>query len=252
MEERKMIGVLINGAAVIAGGLIGLLFKKGIPDSIEKSMNKAMGLVVVIIGINGIISNMFSIGADGLLHSSGELLLVVSFAIGTLIGELLKLDEKIESFSGKIERHFKIEGFTNGFITAASIFCIGAMGIIGSINSGLTGDHSTLITKSIIDFVTAIVLASSLGIGVMFAFIPVVVYQGVICLFAGLLSNILVGELLAQVCMIGFTLIICVGLNLMANLKFKTVNMLPALLIPIIYYGFNEIILKNLLLWIRN
>lgn len=237
-----MIGVIINGVAVIVGGMIGLLFKKGIPDSIEKSMNKAMGTVVIIIGLNGIITNMFSIKSDGSLHSSGELLLVVSFAIGTLIGELLKLDEKIESFSGKIERHFHIEGFTNGFITASSIFCIGAMGIIGSINSGLTGDHSTLITKSIIDFVTAIVLASSLGIGVMFSFIPVVVYQGLICIFAGLLSNILVGELLTQVCMVGFTLIICVGLNLMANLKFKTVNMLPALFIPVIYNGIMKLL----------
>ncbi|MDF2586353.1 MAG: hypothetical protein K0S41_194 [Anaerocolumna sp.] len=237
-----MIGVIINGVAVIVGGMIGLLFKKGIPDSIEKSMNKAMGMVVIIIGLNGIITNMFSIKSDGSLHSSGELLLVVSFAIGTLIGELLKLDEKIESFSGKIEQHFHIEGFTNGFITASSIFCIGAMGIIGSINSGLTGDHSTLITKSIIDFVTAIVLASSLGIGVMFSFIPVVVYQGLICIFAGLLSNILVGELLTQVCMVGFTLIICVGLNLMANLKFKTVNMLPALFIPVIYNGIMKLL----------
>jgi uncharacterized membrane protein YqgA involved in biofilm formation len=242
LEEQKMIGVIINGVAVIVGGMIGLLFKKGIPDSIEKSMNKAMGMVVIIIGLNGIITNMFSIKSDGSLHSSGELLLVVSFAIGTLIGELLKLDEKIESFSGKIEQHFHIEGFTNGFITASSIFCIGAMGIIGSINSGLTGDHSTLITKSIIDFVTAIVLASSLGIGVMFSFIPVVVYQGLICIFAGLLSNILVGELLTQVCMVGFTLIICVGLNLMANLKFKTVNMLPALFIPVIYNGIMKLL----------
>ncbi|QHQ60219.1 DUF554 family protein [Anaerocolumna sedimenticola] len=232
-----MIGVLINGAAVLFGGFIGLLFKKGIPESIEKSMNKALGLVVIIIGINGVISNMFRTQADGSLLSSGELLLVISFTIGTLAGEILKLDDKINAFSGKIEHKFKIQGFTAGFITASSICCIGAMGIIGSLTSGLTGDNSILITKSILDLVITIVLAASLGFGVMFSCIPLVIYQGSICLFAGFLSNILVGELLTQVCMVGFTLIICVGLNLMTDIKFKTVNMLPSLLIPVIYYG---------------
>lgn len=232
-----MFGVLFNGAAVLFGGLIGLLFKKGIPESIENSINKAMGIVVIIIGFNGVVSNMFMIGSDGILHSTGELLLVVSFAIGTLAGEVMRLDDKINVFSNKIEQRFHIEGFTSGFITGSSIFCIGAMGIIGSLNSGLTGDHSTLITKSIIDFVTAIVLAASLGYGVMFSFIPVVLYQGTISLLSGVLSNILVGELLVQVCMVGYTLIICVGLNLLTNMKIKTVNMLPSLLIPVIYYG---------------
>ena len=237
-----MFGVIFNGVAVLIGGIIGLLFKKGIPESIEKSINKAMGIVVVIIGLNGVISNMFVIGSDGSLHSSGELLLVLSFAIGTLVGEVLKLDDKINAFSSKIEQHFHIEGFSSGFITGSSIFCIGAMGIIGSMTSGLTGDNSILITKSIIDFVIAIVLAASLGIGVMFSFVPVVIYQGTICLLAGLLSNILMGELLIQVCMVGFTLIICVGLNLMTNIKFKTVNMLPSLLVPIIYYGIMKLL----------
>ncbi len=232
-----MTGVMINGAAVLFGGLIGMLFKKGIPDSIEKSMNKALGIVVIVIGFNGIISNMFQVRGDGSLKSSGELLLAISLALGTLTGELLKLDDKMNAFSNKIEEKFKIEGFTIGFITASSICCIGAMGIIGSLTGGLTGDHSILITKSILDFVITVVLAASLGFGVMFSFIPLVLYQGSICLFAGVLSNILAGELLTQVCMVGYTLIVCVGLNLMTGIKFKTVNMLPSLLIPILYYG---------------
>lgn len=237
-----MLGVLINGAAVLIGGLIGLLFKKGIPDSIENSMNKALGLVVIIIGVNGLISNMFKTGSNGTLNSSGELLLVVSFALGTLAGELLKLDDRMNAFSNRIETKFKIEGFTEGFITASSICCIGAMGIIGSLTSGLTGDNSILITKSILDLVITIVLAASLGFGVMFSFIPLVIYQGSICLFAGILNSVLAGEMLTQVCMIGFALIICVGLNLMTNLKFKTVNMLPALLVPVIYMGIRSLL----------
>lgn len=236
-----MTGVLINGAAVLLGGLIGLLFKKGLPDNIEKSMKKVLGLVVIIIGVNGIISNMFKIGSDGALYSYGELLLVISIAVGTLTGELLKLEDKMNDFSVKIEQKFKIEDFTIGFITASSICCIGAMGIIGSLTSGLTGDHSILITKSILDFVITIVLAASLGVGVMFAFIPLVIYLGSICIFAGFLSNLLKGELLTQICMAGFTLIICVGLNLMANLKFKTINMLPSLLVPVIYQGIQHL-----------
>lgn len=237
-----MFGVLFNGAAAFMGGLLGLLFKKGIPKSMESSINKAMGMVVVIIGINGVISNMITIGDNRSLHSKGELLLVVSFAIGTLAGELLKLDDRFNNFSNKIEQHFHMDGFSEGFITASSIFCIGAMGIIGSLTSGTTGDNSILITKSIIDFVTAIILAASLGIGVMFSFLPIILYQGTIFLLAGVLGNILVGELLTQVCMIGYTLIICIGLNLMGIIKFKTVNMLPALLIPVIYYGILRII----------
>lgn len=232
-----MFGVLINGAAAFAGGLIGLLFKQGIPKSIENSINKAMGIVVIIIGLNGVLSNMLIIGDDGSLHSKGELLLVISFALGTLTGEILKIDDRFQGFSSKIEKHFHVDGFSNGFITASSIFCIGAMGIIGSLTSGTTGDNSILITKSIIDFVTAIVLAASLGIGVMFSFVPILLYQGAICLLAGALSSVLVGDLLIQICMIGYTLIICIGLNLMTSIQIKVINMLPSLLVPVIYYG---------------
>lgn len=236
-----MIGVLVNGIAVLLGGLIGLLFKKGISKSIQGSINKAMGIVVVIIGLNGVIANMFTVNSDGGIKSTGELLLVVCFAIGTLIGEVLKLDDRFNNFSEKLEQHFKIDGFTKGFITGSSIFCIGAMAIIGSINSGLSGDNRTLYTKSIIDFVTAIVLAASLGIGVMLSCIPIVIYQGSICLLAVLLSDFLVGDLLRQVSMVGNVLIICVGLNLMTNIKFKTINMLPSLIIPVLYYGIMKI-----------
>ncbi|MDF2952698.1 MAG: ydfK [Anaerocolumna sp.] len=230
-----MLGVLVNGAAVFIGGIIGLLFKKGISKSIEGSINKAMGIVVVIIGLNGVISTMFSVNADGALKSNGELLLVVSFAIGTLVGEVLKLDDRFNNFSEGLEHKFKIDGFTSGFVTASSLFCIGAMAIIGSINSGLSGDHSTLFTKSIIDGVTAVILAASLGVGVMLSAIPVMLYQGSIALLAGVLSNVLVGELLVQVTMVGYTLIICVGLNLMTTLKFKAINMLPALFVPVVF-----------------
>lgn len=237
-----MFGVLFNGAAAFVGGLIGLLFKKGIPKSIESSMNKAMGIVVILIGLNGVISNMITVGNDGSLHSAGELLLVVSFAIGTLSGEILKLDDRFNRFSGRIEQHFHVDGFSKGFITASSIFCIGAMGIIGSLTSGTTGDNSILITKSIIDFITAVILAASLGTGVMFSFLPILLYQGSIFLLAGVLNNILVGDLLIWLCMVGYALIICIGLNLMTSIKFKTINMLPSLLVPIVYYGISSLL----------
>jgi hypothetical protein len=237
-----MFGVLFNGVAVLLSGIIGLLIKKGIPKSIDKSIKNAMGIAVIIIAINGVVSNMIKVGSDGSLHSSGELLLVVSLAIGTLLGEILKLEDRLNGLSGKIEGKFHIEGFTNGFVTASSIYCIGAMAIIGSINSGLIGDHKILITKSIIDFAVGIVLAASLGIGVMFAFIPVVLYEGSIALLAGLLSNFLVGDLLIQVCFVGYALIGCVGLNVMTNNKFKVVNMLPSIFIPVIYYGILQLL----------
>jgi len=237
-----MFGVLFNGVAVLLSGLIGMFIKKGIPTSIEKSIKNSMGIVVVIIGLNGVLTNMITVRNNGTLQANGEILLVVSLAIGTLLGEILKLDDKFNGLSDKIENKFHIEGFTNGFVTASSIYCIGAMAIIGSINSGLLGDHTVLITKSIIDFVVGIVLAASLGIGVMFSFIPVVLYQGSIALLAGLLNSVLVDELLAQICFVGYTIIACLGLNLMTNLKFKVINMIPSIFVPVVYYGLLQII----------
>lgn len=230
-----MTGTLVNAAAVIIGGLIGLVLKKGIKEAYTDGINKVLGLSVLIIGLNGVISNMFTV-SDGKLSSSGELLLIVFLVVGTLIGEMLKLDDRFSRFCKGIETKFKSEGFASGFINGTVLFCVGAMSIIGSINDGLTGDSSILLVKSALDFVNAIIFGATLGYGVIFVFIPIIIYQGGISLLAGALSGILQGELLTQICMVGYAIIMAIGLNFILVKKFKTLNMVPALILPVVYH----------------
>lgn len=230
-----MTGTLVNCAAVIAGGSIGLIFKKGIKDSYTESVNKSLGLAILIIGLNGVISNMFSV-ADGKISSSGELLLVVYLVIGTLFGEMLKLEQRFNGFCTRIESKFKAGGFASGFVNGTVLFCVGAMAIIGSINDGLRGDSSVLFVKSALDFTTAIIFGATLGFGVIFTFIPLLIYQGGITLLAGSLSGILQGDVLTQLCAVGYSIIMAIGINFIFDKKFKTLNMLPSIFLPVVYH----------------
>ncbi len=229
-------GTLINAALILLGGIIGLVFKKAVSKEMEFSIHKATGVAVLIIGICGVLSAMLK-AEDGVISSSGELILVVSLALGTFIGELLKLEQRLNQGCKWIESKCKMSNFSTGFITATMIYCIGAMAIVGSINDGLLGDSSTLITKGIIDGITSVVLAASLGYGVLFSAIPILIYQGSMTLLAAQLENVLVGELLSNICMVGYALVMCIGINFLTSddKKIKTVNMLPALLVPVVY-----------------
>ncbi|MGN0444367.1 MAG: DUF554 domain-containing protein [Acutalibacteraceae bacterium] len=230
-------GTLINTALVLLGGAIGLVFKKAISENMEYSIHKATGVAVLVIGLAGVMTNVLSVDESGKLSSSGELMLVISLALGTFIGELLRLDDRLNSGCKKIEEKFKMSNFSSGFITATMIYCIGAMAIVGAINDGLLHDSSTLITKGIIDGITSIVLAASLGYGVLLSAVPVFLYQGAITLLASSLQNVLKGELLTNICIVGYALVMCIGINFLYNSKkqIKTVNMLPSLLVPVIY-----------------
>ena len=230
-------GTLINAALILLGGIIGLVFKKAVSKEMEFSIHKATGVAVLIIGICGVLSAMLKTKADGSIASSGELILVISLALGTFVGELLKLEERLNRGCKWIESKCKMSNFSTGFITSTMIYCIGAMAIVGAINDGLLGDSSTLITKGIIDGITSVVLAASLGYGVLFSAIPILIYQGAMTLLAGLLDRVLVGELLSNICMVGYALVMCIGINFLTDgdKKIKTVNMLPALLVPVVY-----------------
>lgn len=230
-------GTLINAALILLGGIIGLVFKKAVSKQMEQSIHKATGIAVLIIGICGVLSAMLRADATGKISSSGELILVVSLVVGTFIGELLKLEDRLNSGCRWIENKFKMSNFASGFISATMIYCVGAMAIVGSINDGLLGDSSTLITKGILDGVTSVVLAASLGYGVLFSAVPILLYQGGMTLLAGLLDKVLVGDLLNNICMVGYALVMCIGVNFLYNSdkKIKTVNMLPSLLVPVVY-----------------
>ena len=180
-----MTGTLVNAAAIAAGGCVGLLLKKGVKGSHQDSINKALGVAVLVLGLNGVISSMFTVNADGTLASSGELLLIISLVLGTLAGEALRIDDRLNGLSGLVERRLHLSGFAQSFVNGALIYCVGAMAIIGALNDGLRGDASVLYIKSLLDGISSVVLGATLGPGVIFAALPVLVYQGAISLLPG-------------------------------------------------------------------
>ncbi|MFQ9681230.1 MAG: DUF554 domain-containing protein [Ruthenibacterium lactatiformans] len=160
-----MTGTLVNAAAIAAGGCVGLLLKKGVKGSHQDSINKALGVAVLVLGLNGVISSMFTVNADGTLASSGELLLIISLVLGTLAGEALRIDDRLNGLSGLVERRLHLSGFAQSFVNGALIYCVGAMAIIGALNDGLRGDASVLYIKSLLDGISSVVLGATLGPG---------------------------------------------------------------------------------------
>lgn len=229
-----MTGTLVNTAAVVAGGTIGLLIKKGINTRVQEAVTQVLGLCTCIIGLNGVITTMIKADSSGVLSSSGELLLLCSLAVGAALGELLKIEERLDRVGNRIEQKVGADGFSKGFISASILFCVGAMTIVGAINDGLLGDSRILFIKSTLDFIAAMIMAASLGAGVPFAAVTVLVYQGALTLGAGYLSGVLAGELLNQICMVGYAVVICIGVNFFGVVKIKTANLLPAMLGPVV------------------
>lgn len=221
-----MLGTWVNVGTVLLGGTIGLLIKKGLSDKMGNALMKGLALCTVYIGISGS------------LKGQDPLKLIISMVVGTLIGEALDLDGKVHKLGSWVETRFaKDDGKTSvaeGFVTASLLFCVGAMTIVGSLQSGLTGDHTMLFTKSLLDFVSSMIFASSLGIGVLFSAGFVLAFQGSITLLAGVISPFL-GELaIAEMTCVGSVLIIGLGLNMLGVTKLKIMNHLPAIFLPIL------------------
>ena len=224
-----MIGVFVNVATVLLGSAVGLLFRKGIPERISKALMLAIGMCTIYIGI------------DGALEGSKTIVLILSMVFGTLIGTLIDIDDKINRIGLFIEKKMKRgddhSSIAEGFMTASLLFCVGAMTIVGSLNAGLKGDNTLLFTKSILDLISSCLLASTLGIGVMFAAIFVLVVQGGLVLLAGLMQNVLTDQaLIAEITCAGSVMIIALGLNLLGITKLKVANFLPALLLVPLFY----------------
>lgn len=226
-----MTGTLVNAGAVIAGSLIGLLAKKWIKPALSDGLMKIIGLATLLIGLGGTFSYMLKSDSDGVLSSEGGMLLLLSLVLGALLGELLKIEDGIARLSGWVERKMRLDGFAKGFVSATLLFCVGAMTVVGAFNDGLNNDPSLLLVKSAMDCASAVFLSAALGAGVLFAFIPLLLYQGALSLCAGLLAPVLVGETLSAVCLVGYALIVAIGLNLIGLTRFKTANLLPALVV---------------------
>lgn len=233
-----MFGFLINAIGVIVGGLIGLLFRKFIKKDYCDAVLKGMGIVVLLVGLFGVIENTIVI--DALKVSfEGTLLLIISIGVGTFLGETIKIDDHLNNFALKLEKKVNKGKISEGFITATALYCVGAMTIIGTLNDTL-GNPETIYLKAALDMVTSIVLASTLGIGVLFSAGSIIVYQGLLTLIFALLNNVInqdaLLELTRLVSMVGYVLVMAIGFNFLVKDKIKVTNMLPALLIPIIYY----------------
>lgn len=221
-----MLGVIVNTVAVIIGSLIGLLFKKGINKRISDGLMNSVGFATIFIGITGA------------LEGKNTLVLVISLALGALIGFLIDIDKGFNTLSEKVEAKFRKENaegptLAQGFVTASLLFCVGAMAVVGSLQAGLSNNNVTLYTKAILDFISSIVLASSLGIGVIFSAITIFVYQGIMVLLSSVISPILTEAIIAEITCVGSLLIVGIGLNLTGATKLKIANFLPAIFLPI-------------------
>jgi len=221
-----LLGTIVNTGAIIVGAFIGLLFKGGIPESYNHTIMKAIGLAVVLIGLQ----NAF--------QTTNILLLIFSLAIGSLLGEMMKIEGGLENLGNWLESRFASSGsnISSGFVTASLLFCVGAMAIVGSLESGLSGNHQTLFAKSVLDGIASIVLASTMGLGVLFSAASVFIYQGFITLTSTFLQQFLVEAAITEMSAVGGLLILAIGMNLLDLPRIKVGNMLPAIFLPLIYY----------------
>ena len=240
------LGTLINVGAILLGGFIGLFVKKGLNEKLMDSVMKAIGVAVMFVGISGALTGLLKITEGGKIETSGTMLMIISLILGTFIGELLKIEDRLERVGEKLKKAVKAKNsgnFVEGFVTTTLIFCVGAMAIVGSLEDGLTGDFSMLAAKSVLDGIMAIIVASTMGIGVLFSAIPVFIYQGAITLLAEFISPVLSDQLVLNLSYIGSALIFGIGVNQVFGKKIKTGNMLPALLVPIVYELFTKLVL---------
>lgn len=222
-----MIATIVNCLAIIAGCLVGLIIKGGIPEKLSTNIMNGIALCVLYIGISG------SLGGEN------TLITIISMALGALIGELIDIDKSLNKLGSFIQSKFSTkdeeDSIAKGFVYSSLLFCVGAMAVVGSLESGLTGNYETLFAKSVLDGISSVIFTASLGIGVIFSVVSVFLYQGIITLGASLLSGVLSESVVGSMTAIGSLLIIGLGLNMLKATNIKVANLLPAMFMPIIF-----------------
>lgn len=230
-----MIGTLINCAAIILGSAVGLLFRKGMKKKMSDTVMQGVGLCVILIGLSGA------------LETQNTLLVIISMVIGGVVGSWIDIDDKMNRLGAFAQRKLtrgddENNTFAKGFVTASLIFCVGAMAVVGSLESGIQGDHSTLIAKSMLDGITSMILASTLGIGVMLSAVPILIYQGGIALLGTVIAPFLSTEVITEMSAVGGLLIAGIGINMLLEKDIKVANLLPAILVPFLYFPIYHLI----------
>ncbi len=221
-----MLGTIVNGLAIVIGAFIGLILKGSINKKVSDTIMNGLALCVIYIGISGT------------LKGDNTIIMIISISIGGFIGEIIDIDKKLELLGERIEKRFNKNGgevsVAQGFVTSTLLFCVGAMAIVGSLESGLNGNHNTLYAKSILDGISSIIFSSTLGIGVMLSAIIVFIYQGSITLAASFLSIFLNEVAINNMTAVGSLLIVGLGLNILGVTKIKVSNLLPAIIIAVL------------------
>ena len=221
-----LIGSIVNALGILGGCALGLLLGKLIPEHLSDAVTKGVALCV------------FYIGVSGMLSGEKTLVMILSMVLGTILGELLRLDDRLLALGNTVERRFAKSGvrgrISEGFVTASLLYCVGAMAIVGSLEAGLNGNQATLYAKTVLDTVSSVVYASTMGFGVGLSAIPVLLYQGGITLCASLLSPVLTDSVIAEMKCVGSLLILALSLNMLGLTRIKVMNSIPAVFFPIL------------------
>lgn len=231
-----MWGVIVNAVGIAAGGFIGLLIRKNIPDRLVEAVMSIIGLMTTLIGL------------QGALASENIMVLLVSLVIGTLIGTAFCLQERLETSANNIQKRLgsKDNQLVEGFMTAVLVHCVGAMAILGSFEAGINGNYEVLYVKSALDFISTIIFASTYGVGALFSSVAILIYQGSLVLMATQIQAFLTPVMINEISAVGSVIVFALGLNLLKLKSFKVVDLLPAMLGPILYFGFMNNVLNLL------
>ena len=221
-----LLGSLVNGGAIIVGGLVGLFAGKLLPERLRGSLMAALSLMTI------------GIAVPGLLKSSNALIPIISMVVGTLIGELLDIESTVNKLGESLQKRFTGSSVTEGFVTGSLVFAVGALAVMGPLESGLQHQHSLLFSKSVIDGVASVVFASTLGLGVALSGVTVFVVEGSIALLASVVAPYLGDVVVNEITFVGSLLIVGISLNLLGVTKLRILNMVPAIFLPILLCRF--------------
>jgi len=230
------LGTIVNTAAIILGGFLGLLFGGLLQQRHQDSLCKVCGVCTLFIGISGALEGMLTVEGASVV-GGGSLLIIGCLAIGAFIGELLNIEDAFERFGVWLKvktGNARDQGFVNGFVTASLTVCIGAMAIVGAIQDGIQGDPSILYTKAVLDLIIITVMTCSMGKGCMFSAIPVAILQGSVTVLAKLIEPLMTPLALSNLSLVGSILIFCVGINLVWGKQIRVANLLPAIVVAVI------------------
>ncbi len=221
-----MLGTIVNTLAIIAGSLIGLLFGRFIPAKITQTLIHGVAFAVMVIGLKMA------------WKEDNFIILICSLALGGAMGELIRIEDRINGLGDWLEKRFLKSGggISKGFVTTSLLYCVGSMALVGALESGLTGSHDTLFAKSVLDGLGSIIFSASMGIGVLFSAVSVFVYQGAVTVGASFLKPFLTDSVISQMSAVGGLLILAMGFNMLDVVKIKVANLLPAIFLPLIYF----------------